>query len=83
MAGSPTGALAVRRIAEAGARAGALACATLLAPAVLAQSAETLEVTVVELDATVTSRDGTPVEGLKAEDFQITLGRTKVRPVNF
>jgi VWFA-related protein len=55
----------------------------LLALPLGAQVRETLEVRILELEATVVDRAGRPVEGLTAEDFVVRAGKRDVAIRNF
>jgi VWFA-related protein len=50
----------------------ALLLVAIVAPLHAQRVAETVEITVVEVPVTVVDRDGNPVRGLKAENFEIT-----------
>ena len=56
---------------------------TILSLPVTAQLSESLEVRVLELEATVLDRDGRPVDGLRRDDFQVRIGRVDVPVTNF
>jgi VWFA-related protein len=47
------------------------------------QSSESIDVRIVELQATVFDRNGKPVEGLRQEDFVVRAGRKDVAITNF
>lgn len=55
----------------------------LLALPLGAQMRESIEVRVMELEATVLDRAGRPVEGLKQEDFRVQAGKRDVPITNF
>lgn len=48
-----------------------------------AQFQESIEVNVLELDVVVLDRDGRTVDGLKKEDFQVTVGKRASEVANF
>lgn len=48
-----------------------------------AQSRESIEVRVLELEATVLDRDGAPVQGLTRDDFVVQSGRREIPITNF
>ncbi len=57
-----------------------VAVATLLAPHVVAQIGETIEVRVANVDVVVTDRDGHPVHDLTRDDFEVYENK-KLRPI--
>ncbi|HEV3484802.1 MAG TPA: VWA domain-containing protein, partial [Vicinamibacterales bacterium] len=57
--------------------------ALLVAASILAQTRESIEVRVQELEVAVVDRKGRPVEGLKAEDFDVRVGKRAVPVTNF
>jgi VWFA-related protein len=59
-----------------------IVAAALAAGRLAAQSAETIEVHVIELEASVLDAKGQPVEGLKPEDFIVELGGRNVAVTN-
>ena len=60
-----------------------VALTLLLAVPLSAQLRESIEVRVLELEATVLDRAGHPVEGLKQEDFRVQVGKKDVPITNF
>lgn len=54
-----------------------------IAPPLAAQLAETMEVSVMELETTVLDREGRPVYGLPREAFQVEIGDREVPISNF
>jgi VWFA-related protein len=54
-----------------------------MATTLSAQTRETIEVQVMEIEVTVLDRNGKAVEGLKPEDFQVRVGRRAVPVKNF
>jgi len=61
----------------------AAAVILLLALSIHAQMRESIEVRVLELEATVLDRAGHPVEGLKKEDFRVQVGKQEAPVTNF
>lgn len=57
--------------------------AVILAVPLAAQVRESIEVRVLEIEATVLDRSGRPVEGLKREDFRVRVGNREVPVTNF
>src|SRR5664279_2275033 len=47
------------------------------------QFSQKIEVKLVEIDVSVTGRDGKPVHGLTADDFEIFEGRSRQQITNF
>ncbi|MFL6202160.1 MAG: VWA domain-containing protein [Thermoanaerobaculia bacterium] len=61
----------------------ALAVAAALAPPAAAQFSETTDVVVVEVPVQVIGKDGEPVRGLTAADFEVSEGRRKLPITGF
>jgi VWFA-related protein len=59
------------------------AVAWLLGPPALAQSAEAVEVHVLEIEAVVLDRQGRPVRGLTRNDFEVLIDRRPAAITNF
>src|SRR5690242_8505839 len=60
-----------------------LAAGLALAPPAAAQFSETADVVVVEVPVQVIGKDGQPVRGLTAADFEVTEGRKKLPVTGF
>jgi len=61
----------------------ALAVCLSMTPPLAAQLRESIDVRVLELEATVLDRAGRPVEGLKSDDFQVRIGKHDIPITNF
>lgn len=64
-------------------RAVAVMLGLCLSASLLAQSRESIEVRITELDVTVLDRNGRPVEGLGKDDFEVRLSGKPAPVVNF
>src|SRR5688572_4562873 len=60
-----------------------LVASLLLAGSLSAQTRESIEVRVTELEVTVLDRSGHPVEGLTRDDFEVRIGKRAVPITNF
>lgn len=60
-----------------------LVASLLLAASLSAQTRESIEVRVTELEVTVLDRSGHPVEGLTRDDFDVRIGKRAVPITNF